>query len=91
MISVRFYALNRWLRNLRRNTKAIVINANKNNDNDSTITQDVKFLPIHNQNISSANGSYNKSILEITLPNGINFKAHLSETRIETYLQRLLK
>ena len=89
--NIQFYALNRWLRNLRRNTKDIVINANRSNDNDSIVAQDIKFLPIHNQNINSANGSYDKSILEITLPNGMAFKANLSETRIEAYLQRLLK
>lgn len=50
----------------------------------TTSSKEIKFLPIGN--IIS-----NQSFLEITLPTGINFKVHLSEERINTFLERLIK
>jgi len=53
----------------------------------SKIIKDVKFYPIGKVD----SNTHKDSILEITLPNGANCKAYLSESGINIFLRELLK
>lgn len=86
--NIQFYALNRWLRNIKKSA----LNSGDTNKNDSPPTvKDIKFLSIDNPSINLASNSYNRSLLEVTLPNGMGFKAYLPEGSINAYLRELLK
>lgn len=80
--NISYKSLSRWLAKLKNNSyaddgKAAEAKAVVN------LSGAVKFLPI-------GNIVPNKSFVEVTLPNGINCKAHLSEEKLNNFLWRLL-
>jgi hypothetical protein len=66
---------------------ADIINKDSTNAAHPRIIKDVKFYPIGKVD----SNTHKDSLLEITLPNGANCKAHLSESGINIFLRELLK
>lgn len=66
---------------------ADAINKSSTNAVHPRIIKDVKFYPIGKVD----SNTHKDSLLEITLPNGANCKAHLSESGLNIFLRELLK
>jgi hypothetical protein len=64
-----------------------IVDNNNGNSVQAPVAKDIKFYPIGK--VSGDN--HKNSFLEITLPNGINCKAQLSEHRINGFLLELFK
>jgi hypothetical protein len=74
----------RWLSKLRNNSKTTIANAK-----DTIESAPIKFLRVGNAIPECFTSE--KSFLEITLPNGINFKASIIQDSLNNFLQELLK
>ena len=86
--NIRFYALNRWLRNAR---KEILNIGNNSKFDNAPAVQDIKFFPVDKTNVNLRNSGYNKNLLEVMLPSGVSIRAYLPENNINVYLRELLK
>lgn len=80
----------RWLSKLGNRGKTDIVGVDTVESKNSVGTSAFKFLQI-NTAISSRDLCSEKYFLEIALPNGVNFKASLSQDHINIFLQELLK
>ena len=90
---IKEHSFYRWLRKL--NNKACFENANLEKAQNNTELLPFKFLPINNNNASNTIAtkcfSSERGLLEIILPNGINFKISISPDNAQSFLQELLQ
>jgi hypothetical protein len=80
----------RWLSKLGIKNKTEIVGIDAAESKNSAAPSPFKFLQI-NTAASSKDLYSEKCFLEITLPNGISFKADTSQENINNFLQELLK